>query len=214
MNYKNEKIVDYITLGVSIASAAALLGNYYLQKKTFETNKEHIETQKELTKLLILEKKKNLEKDFKNATGIKDITSIIPNKQSKTQDWCSFYAEMKRRYGKNTANIIFAKAWDKRKGSSVNTNNVISCTNLQLDRDAIDALKNQISNVTSGLSSIFSFTSTTVKITILGGIGLVFILVGTFVFKAITFKPKEWEGLSGKLSEGISQGAIKAILKK
>lgn len=218
MKYNEEKIVDYITLGVGLASASVLVANYFLNKKQMELTKKHLEAQHELTQLQIQEKKQKMNNNFRNTTGIEDITSIIPNQQSKTQDWCSFYSELKRRYGKNTANIIFAKAWDKRKGAGVNTNAVIECTGQSLDRTWFENVEKTASDIKegvfTGIRSVFNFGSTTTKIVVWGGVGLVFLLIGTYIYRVATFNPKNWEGLAGKLSEGVSAGATRVILKK
>lgn len=212
MKYQNEKLVDYLTLGISLATAGALVGNFIITKKHLQEQASHLEAQKELTKLQIEEKKKQL--GFRNATGIEDITKIIPNQQSTTTQWCSFYEELKRRYGKVTADVIFAKAWQTRKGTSVETNKVIDCTKLPLDttwlEDAGAAARDVKQGVFGTIKGITNFGSTTTKIVVWGGIGIAFLLIGTFVYKAITFKPKEWEGLAGS----VSQGAVKAFVKK
>lgn len=219
MSYNEEKIIDYLTLGVGLATSSVLVANYFLNKKQMELTKKHIEAQHELTKLQIEEKKQQINKNnFRNATGIEDITTIIPNQQSNSQDWCSFYAELKRRYGKNTANVIFAKAWDKRKGNGVNTNSVIQCTGQALDRNWFERVEKTAEDVKegvfSGIRSVFNFGSTTTKIVVWGGIGMIFLLIGTYIYRIATFKPKEWEGLAGKVTEGVSAGAIKALIKK
>jgi len=209
--YKSEKLVDYLTLGVSLATAGALVGTYFLNKRQLKINAEHLKAQHELTRLQILEKKTQMNgSNFRNATGIEDISTIIPNQQSRTQDWCSFYAELKRRYGKNTANIIFGKAWDRRRGSSVDVNAVRSCTGQELDRSWFEALQGEGEGVLSSIKGVFKFGSTTTKIVVWGGIAVMFVLVGTYIYKVITFKPKEWEGLAGS----VSTGATRALIKK
>lgn len=212
MKYEGEKTIDYLTLGVSLATATALVGNFLITRKHLKEQASHLEAQKELTKLQIEEKRKQL--GFRNATGIEDITKIIPNQQSSTTQWCVFYEELKRRYGKTTADVIFAKAWQTRKGTSVETNKVIDCTKLPLDTTWLEDTGAVARDVKQGvfgtIKGITNFGSTTTKIVVWGGIAVVFTLFGVWMYKVITFKPKEWEGLAGS----VSQGAVKAFVKK
>lgn len=46
----------------------------------------------------------------------------IPNKESNSAYWISWHKEMKRKYGKSTANTIFSSAWDRLKDYSGSAN--------------------------------------------------------------------------------------------
>jgi uncharacterized membrane protein YjfL (UPF0719 family) len=212
MKYQNEKTIDYLTLAVSIATASALVGNFIITRKHLKEQASHLEAQKELTKLEIAQKKKEM--NFRNFTEIPDITKIIPNQQSQTTDWCSFYSTLKSRYGKNTAEVLFAKTWQLRKGQNVNTNDVIRCTGLTLNTTWIENTSSTARDIKEGvfgtIKGAVDFGSTTTKIVVWGGIGIAFLLIGTFVYKAVTFKPREWEGLAGS----VSKGAASALTKK
>ena len=94
------------------------------------------------------------------------------------------------------------------------TNKVIDCTKLPLDTTWLEDTGAVARDVKQGvfgtIKGITNFGSTTTKIVVWGGIAVVFTLFGVWMYKVITFKPKEWEGLAGSVSEG----AVKAFVKK
>lgn len=192
MNTKD--IIKVAPIAIGAITALALVASYMENRRHIKAQLEVNEQQKELTKLLIAEKKMQLNgNNFRNFVAIKDITTIIPSKRSNTTAWCSFYAEIKRRYGKETADVIFAKAWEKRKSSNVSTNEVINCTSLTLDTTWFQDVESNLSKVKEGAiggaKTLFNTGTTTYKIIVWGGTGLVFLLVGVGIYKLAKSKP-------------------------
>lgn len=187
-------IIKVAPIAIGAITALALVASYMENRRHIKAQLEVNEQQKELTKLLIAEKKIQLNgnSNFRGFVGIKNITSIVPNKKSNTTDWCTFYAEINRRYGKQTADVIFAKAWQERKSDKIATNEVVNCTGLTLDttwlEDAMSNAGRVKEGVLGGVKTLFNTGTTTYKILVWGGAGLAFVLVGVGIYKLAKFK--------------------------
>ena len=185
---KTTDILKYGSITVGAVSATILVLNYMNEK-------DHKKMQKELLALQLEEYKTRKQNGFSNFSGTVDITATLPTKSSGTPDWCLFYDTLKKRYGKDTADLIFVKAWEKRRGTSVDVIAVKQCTGIALDTTWKEQLLDKANRLAdtgfNTFESNFKFIGTTPKVLFWGGIGLAAVIVGVVAYKAITTKPNQ-----------------------
>ena len=51
-------------------------------------------------------------------------SKVMPDSASSDQEWISWHQEMKKRYGKKDANLLFSERWNNRKPRNANTGNL------------------------------------------------------------------------------------------
>jgi len=101
----------------------------------------------------------------------------IPTKASKGQEWKAWYLELKKRYGKKTANTLFVKAWSKRGSDSAITNDLdqeLKKNGVNVQRGSLASIQEGAYNVLETVGDVFSMG----KYVWIGGM----ILVGVPVF--------------------------------
>lgn len=178
-------IITYAPLALGAITATALMASYIENKKHIRGQLLINEQQRELNELLIAEKRMDLNNKGVNFRNLVNIERFIPTKSSNTEQWCAFYNELKSRYGKTDADLIFTKTWQKRRGGNVNINEVIKCTKLELDRTVLEDIAAYPSTLRSALSFGKGVTSTVVY----AGIGIGVIFLGVAIYKFAKSKP-------------------------
>ena len=117
-----------------------------------------------------------------------DLINLIPNKQSKSDDWINFHKEMMKEIGIPNANTIFLIAWKERGGFSPNDADLRS----HLEKFGIvlngqvwgaSAIADTTKKVISTFEGIFGFGLTTMKVVTIVGLGMVGLLVFNIIIK-------------------------------
>ena len=207
---KTANLLKYGTIAIGAVSATVIVLNYI-------NDKAHKDMVAELTALQLADlkeakerQKADMEKNFRNFTPPIDITASLPTKASGTAEWCLFFETMTKRYGKPTAELLFVKAWEKRRGSKVDAVEVKKCTGLQIDTtwwEQTLAKANKLADTGfNTFESNFKFVGTTPKVLFWGGIGVGIVILGVVAYKAITTKPDQ-----AALGEGLGFGLGKSL---
>jgi hypothetical protein len=140
-----------------------------------------------------------------------DPSKRIPTASSTDEQWISWHGQLKKVFGKKTANDIWLYAWSKRGGvnSNANTNRLSN----YLEGNGIDIERSTLANIGEGVSDTFSAIGTGFKwagIIILGvaGVILVSILIklvknpNQSVGQAVRFTPV---GKATKSAKGLKK---------
>ena len=207
---KTSDLLKYGSVAIGAISATVLVLNYV-------NDKAHKDMVAELTALQLADlketkerKKADMEKNFRNFTAPIDITASLPTKSSGTPEWCLFYETMKKRYGKETAELLFVKAWETRRGNNVNAIEVKNCTGLPIDTSWREQTLAKVERLAdtgfNTFESNFKFINDTPKVLFYGGIGIGIIVLGIVAYKAITTKPDQ-----AALGEGLGFGLGKSL---
>lgn len=112
----------------------------------------------------------------------------IPSSTGTDVQWIEWHKALKSRYGKKEANVVFLRAWERRKnakaisGSAANTSrlrNYLQDNGIDLSADGIMAYpSNILDSVTSGFESAFGVGKTIFMIVII----MVLLFAAVFLF--------------------------------
>lgn len=116
----------------------------------------------------------------------------IPTKTSPSQSWIEWHKDMKGRYGKKQANLLFVKAWELRggAGTSASTNELreyMSENDVVLDTSTMESVTDA---TYAGLDSVGEFftmgkyVSIALGVIVIGGLGMLVFNIAKQPFKA------------------------------
>lgn len=129
----------------------------------------------------------------------------IPTQSSTGDDWVQWHRDLKKYFGKKTANTLWLSAWDEREGKKANTR----ALRQYMERQGVDIDEGGFAKATD---KFLNFTDMIGNIMRIGGItaivvaGFILVVLGIALYN-VARNPKA-------VGEGVGYGAAKALIKK
>lgn len=130
-----------------------------------------------------------------------DPSKHIPNQDSSDNEWLSWVQDLKSLYGKKTARTLFSMAWNKRKSSKANTDNLRKTLKENYDISVasdgiLGPLTDAADNILDGIGDTLNMATTGVLI--VGGLILIPVFIALF---NIAKAPAESVGIALKYAK-------------
>lgn len=116
--------------------------------------------------------------------------NIVPNNESKSEDWIAFYNALKKRFGKNAANILFAKSWGQY-GRGEIIGEVEIGTGLELEKNAWQKYASSIEKSVDIFGGLVNTAQTGTKILFYGGITVAVLIGLGLTYKLFTLTAQD-----------------------
>lgn len=104
----------------------------------------------------------------------------VPTSTSTDTEWLQWYKDLKRYFGKKTANTVFDKAWTKRGSEDANTNQLrsyLSDNGYEIKTGTLGKLTDNYYNVLDTVGGVFKAGKVVIIVgTVVGTIGIVYII--------------------------------------
>lgn len=113
---------------------------------------------------------------------------VIPNQNSGTAEWTSYYDALVNSYSKNTASTVFAITWRKHKGGKADVVAIRQHTKLPLDNESV---MDSIRGAGASAFGVFDGMGTFAKYSVYAVGGILIILIGGIVIRIITASAKD-----------------------
>jgi hypothetical protein len=124
---------------------------------------------------------------------------IIPNQNSRAEEWALFYDVCKKRFGELAAKVAFANAWNSFNGQrpTADVLQVQKMTGLSLEESFFESAHHVGADVVDGIGGALRSTGTGLKAVFIGGMVLIIGAGVVILYRAFTATAQEIGTVAG-----------------